>query len=139
MCPLSVKIIAVLSLIYSGLTAIPKALVLLNPEIYESTKSLVEAGSSQGIFVVPFSFQLFHSVMGVFVILISGVYMLMGKSWALYLFTAWIAASLALTLLIVGPSIYVLIKLPLAIIVLAVLYTGKSRAYLLENRGSVSA
>lgn len=139
MCPLSVKVIAVLSMIYSGLIAIPKALVLLNPEIYEGTKKLVDAGSSQGIFVVPFSVQLFHSLLGVFVVFISGIYMLRGRSWALYLLTAWIAASLALTIVIVGPSSYVLVKLPLAIIVLAILYTGESRAYLLGKRIAVKA
>lgn len=139
MCPLSVKVIAVLSMIYSGLAAIPKAFVLLNPEIYEGTKNFVEASSAQGILTVPFSVQLFHSILGVFVVFISGVYMLKGRSWALYLLTAWFAASLALTLVIMGPSIYVLIKLPLAIIVLAILYTGKSREYLLGKRGVVNA
>lgn len=139
MCPLGVKIIAVLSMAYSALSAIPKALVLLNPEIYEGTKSLVEASSSQGIFAVPFSVQLFHSLMGVFVVFISCVYMLKGKSWALYLFTAWIAASLTLTLIIVGPSNYALIKLPLAIAVLAILYTGKSRTYLVGDSDAMNA
>lgn len=139
MCPLSVKVIAVLSMIYSGLSAIPKALVLLNPEIYEGTKSFVEAISAQGIFTVPFSVQLFHSILGVFVVFLSGAYMLLGRSWALYLFTTWIVVSLALTLVIVGPSSYVLIKLPLTVIVLAILYTGKSRVYLLDNRSSVNA
>lgn len=139
MCPLSVKIIAVLSMIYSGLTAIPKALVLLSPAIYEGTKNLVEAGSSQGIFAVPFSVQIFHSVLGVFVVFISGVYMLMGRPWALYLLTTWIAVSLALTLVIVGASTYILFKLPLAIMVLTILYTGKSRAYFRGNRSARNA
>lgn len=136
MCPLSVKIIAVLSMIYSGLSSIPKALVLLNPEIYEGAKNLVEANSAQEIFTLPFSVQLFYSILGVVVVFISSFYMLIGKSWALYLFTAWIAVSLVLTLVITWPSGYVLIKLPLAIIVLTILYTGKSGAYLLGSGGA---
>ena len=139
MCPLSVKIIAVLGMIYSGLTAIPKALVLLNPEIYESTKNLVEAISEQGMFTVPFSVQITHSILGVLVIFISSLYMLKGRSWALYLLTGWIAASLVITLMVAGLSSYVLIKLPLTILILGILYTGKSRAYLLGNRSVVHA
>lgn len=38
MCPLSVKIIAVLCMILSVLLAIPKVFVLLNPEVYEGGK-----------------------------------------------------------------------------------------------------
>lgn len=131
MCPLSVKIIAVLCMILSVLLAIPKVFVLLNPEAYEGAKNLVEAMSSQAIFPVPFAVQIYHSLLGVFIVFISGIYMLKGKSWALYLLTAWILVSLLLTFLIVGASNYFLIELVLPIIILTVLYTGKSRAYLL--------
>lgn len=131
MCPLSVKIIAVLCMILSVLLAIPKVFVLLNPEVYEGARNLVEAMSSQAIFPVPFAVQIYHSLLGVFIVFISGVYMLKGKSWALYLLTAWILVSLLLTFLIVGASNYFLIELVLPIIILTVLYTGKSRAYLL--------
>lgn len=131
MCPLSVKIIAVLCMILSVLLAIPKVFVLLNPEVYEGARNLVEAMSSQAIFPVPFAVQIYHSLLGVFIVCISGVYMLKGKSWALYLLTAWILVSLLLTFLIVGASNYFLIELVLPIIILTVLYTGKSRAYLL--------
>ena len=131
MCPLSVKIIAVLCMILSVLLAIPKVFVLLNPEVYEGARNLVEAMSSQAIFPVPFAVQIYHSLLGVFIVFISGVYMLKGKSWALYLLTAWILVSLLLTFLIVGASNYFLLKLVLPIIILTVLYTGKSRAYLL--------
>lgn len=131
MCPLGVKIIAVLCMILSVLLAIPKVFVLLNPEVYEGARNLVEAMSSQAIFPVPFAVQIYHSLLGVFIVFISGVYMLKGKSWALYLLTAWILVSLLLTFLIVGASNYFLLKLVLPIIILTVLYTGKSRAYLL--------
>lgn len=94
-------------------------------------KNLVEAMSSQAIFPVPFAVQIYHSLLGVFIVFISGVYMLKGKSWALYLLTAWILVSLLLTFLIVGASNYFLVELVLPIIILTVLYTGKSRAYLL--------
>lgn len=131
MCPLSVKIIAVLCMIFSILLAIPKVFVLLNPEVYEGARNLVEAMSSQAIFPVPFAVQIYHSLLGVFIVFISGVYMLKGKSWALYLLTAWILVSLLLTFLIVGASNYFLLKSVLPIIILTVLYTGKSRTYLL--------
>lgn len=134
MCPISVKIIAVLSIVYSVLTAVPKALLLLNPEIYEGTKSLVESSSSEGFFYIPFPVQVAHAILGIFVVFASGVYMLKGRSWSLYLLTAWIAGSLALTLMIVGATGYALIKVPVAIVILAILYTGKSRAYLLGSR-----
>ena len=136
MCPLSVKIIAAMSMIYSGLAGIPKVLIFLNADIYEGTKNLMEAGSSQSVFPVPFSLQLFHSFLSVFVVFISGIYMLKGQSWALYLLTAWIAASLAFTFVIVGMSSYVFIKLLAALIILVILYNGKSRAYLLRNRST---
>ena len=131
MCPLSVKIIAVLCMVLSVLLAIPKVFVLLNPEVYEGARNLVEAMSSQAIFPVPFAVQIYHSLLGVFVVFLSGVYMLKGKLWALYLLTAWILVSLLLTFLIVGASNYFLIELVLPIIILTVLYTGKSRVYLL--------
>lgn len=109
-----------------------KCIVLLDPELYENTKLLVDAAASQGLINVPFSVQIAHSLLGVVVISISCIYMWLGKSWALYLFTFWIASTLVLTLLVAGVPAS-MVKIPLTVIILAILYTGRARRYLLVD------
>ena len=136
MCPLRVKLIAIFFILYSIISGAVKGFVFFDPELYENTKLLIDAAASQGLINVPFSVQITHSLLGVVVIPISCIYMWFGKSWALYLFTFWIASALVLTLLVAGVP-YLMVKTPLAVIFLAILYTGKARKYLLvDAKGS---
>lgn len=129
MCPKRVKFIAVLSIAYAAITSFPKVLLLVNRELYENTKLLVSSVSSKGLLEVPFSLQITHALIGTIVMIISSIYMLHGKRWALNLWSLWVLGVLILTLAVAGFSVHFFSKLTVAVALLAMLHSGKSKIF----------
>jgi hypothetical protein len=125
MCPLRVKLITAISIFIALVSVIPQIIVFLDPVMSETYKGLTNAYSQAGIISV----QLIQSILGFVIILISCIYMLKGRKWALYLYTAWILFTLAMSLVITGSYVYLLYKIPITIFIFSFLYTGQSRRF----------
>ncbi|MEE8348667.1 MAG: hypothetical protein V3R94_03785 [Acidobacteriota bacterium] len=102
--PWIVTVISWLFMAYALFSLIPKGFVILSPEAYQMTLELNATMAGGGLIDVPFSFQLAHAFIGVPVTLISGIFMLKGRLWALGLLLLWMAGALVLTLLVAGLS-----------------------------------
>lgn len=106
--PLTVTVVAWLAIIWALFTALPKVLLLVDPEARAATFELVGALSRNGPFAVPEWFQLAHAVAGIVVLMVSGAFMLRGHFWAMVTLLVWIAGALVLTFAVIGlsPSLY---------------------------------
>ncbi|PLX85581.1 MAG: hypothetical protein C0617_03535 [Desulfuromonas sp.] len=127
--PLSVCIISWFTIFYALLSAAPKLFLLINPEAYRLTLEWSQAASGDGLIPVPFSFQLVHALVGVPVLLFSGVFMLKGRTWALAAFLFWIFGVLVLTFLVSGLSVSLYLKLAVAVIATVLLTREKALAF----------
>jgi hypothetical protein len=106
--PLTVTVVAWLAIAWALFTALPKLLLLVDPEARAATFELVGALSREGPFTVPEWFQLAHAVAGIAVLIVTGAFMLRGHFWAMVTLLVWFAGVLALTFAVTGlsPSFY---------------------------------
>ena len=133
--PWAVTITSWFFIIYAVLSAIPKFFLIINPEVVTMAMEFSTASSNVGFIHVPFSFQLTHALVGVPIILISGIFMLKGRLWALVIFLLWMFGVLVLTLLVSGLSILLYAKLAVAGIVTVLLTRQTSLTYFSYDRG----
>ena len=108
---------------------IPKVFLLIDPEAYRLAVDLNQAFSNRGFLYVPLSFQLTHAFVGVPVIVVSGIFMLKGRFWALVTFLLWILGTLGLTLVVSGLSISLYLKSGTAAVIAILLIRPKTLAY----------
>jgi hypothetical protein len=106
--PLTVTVVAWLAIVWSLFTALPKLLLLVDPEARAATFELVGALSRNGPLTVPEGFQIAHAVAGSAVLMVAGTFMLRGHFWAMVTLLVWVAGALALTFAVTGlsPSLY---------------------------------
>lgn len=104
----------------------PKALVLIDPELYESVRQTTEALAEISLVPFPFELQLVHALLAVPVVLVSATYMLKGRLWSLVLFVLWMFSAVLLTFLVTGFSLSAALKLVVALLVTAVLTRPKA-------------
>lgn len=128
-CPLRIKIIAILGLIYVAITGLPKLLVVMDAGMYENTRELVSAMAVKGLVNVPFAVQMAHALIGMVVIAVSSIYMMFGQRWALFLWTFWVLTALVMTLLVTGMGVQLAAKSVTAIMLPGILYSNRSRAF----------
>ncbi len=103
--------------------------LLIDPEAYRLAVDLNQAFSNRGFLYVPLSFQLTHAFVGVPVIVVSGIFMLKGRLWALATFLLWILGVLGLTLAVSGLSISLYVKSTTAVVIVILLTRPKTLAY----------
>jgi hypothetical protein len=127
--PLSISIISWFFILWELFSVIPKVLLIINPEAYKHAMKLNQTLSAKSFLTVPFELQLAHAFVGVVVILISGIFMLKGRLWALITFLAWIYGVVLLTLAVTGLSVFLYLKLGTAMVITIVLTRPKPFAY----------
>ena len=132
--PRAVTIIAWFFIGYALVSAIPKLLLLVSPEAYQSTLEMNRVLSGGGFIQVPFPYQMAHALIGVPVFVISGIFMLNGRRWALVSFLLWIFGVLLFTFIVSGVSIQLYAKMFVAGIITVLLTRPGSLAYFSSSR-----
>ncbi len=92
-----------------------------------------QAISEAGWLHVPLWLQLGHALLGVPVMILSGLFMLRGHPWALVTLLLWMLGVLALNLVVAGLSISLYLKLTTAALVVFILTRRKSLAFFLAH------
>ena len=130
--PRAVTIISWFSIVYALFSVIPKVFLLIDPETYGIALELNDSVQDMGLVNVPFSFQVAHALIGVPVLLFSGIFMLKGRLWALVALLLWMVGVIVLTLFVSGFSTSLYAKLAVAGIVAFLLTRPLELAYFLS-------
>lgn len=134
--PLSISIIAVLLVLYGLVTLVPKVVLLLSPEVYRNTADLTGAMTSGGFIRLGFAFHVVYSFLASLITVVAGVFLWRGRNWARWLALAWMALSLGLVFLLLGPVTSFYIKIPLFLVMAYFLTTRRAAAFLGGKTGS---
>jgi len=130
--PLTVSVISWFFMLWAIFSVILKVFLIINPEAYRQALELDQTLSTQSFLHVPFWFQLAHAFIGVPIIIVSSIFMLKGRLWALIVFLVWIYGVVLLTLAVSGLSISLYFKLFTAILITVFLTRSKHLAYFLN-------
>lgn len=131
--PKRVTYVAWISIVFSLLSAIPKFTLAFDNEVYQQAKRLIERSSQNGLFHVPFEFQIVHALLGSVILIICSLFILRGKRWALYIYTLWIYSVVILTLIVTGPSVQFMSKTVIAVLMCSVLFSPKAMQFFRDN------
>ena len=134
--PLSVTVISWLCVMWALVSMVPKAFLFMDPATRELALEFSQAISGGGWLRVPLWVQLWHALLGVPVMILSGLFMLRGRSWALVTLLFWMLGALVLNLAVAGLTTSLYLKLATAALIVIVLTRGKALAFFLSRRES---
>jgi hypothetical protein len=103
--PHSITLIAWLAILYGVLTLGSKVFVVLSPEAFAMTRDLFVTLNKNALVRVPFEAHMAHGFISSVVLIVAGVFMLMGHNWARLLLLIWPLTVLALTFIVSGLSL----------------------------------
>ena len=127
--PLSLTIIAILSVLYGSLSLIPKLLFVIPSEQGALAHQLLEAMSSSGVVALPSRLHVAHGIAGSFVWMIAGIYLWKGRNWSRWLMLVWGMTVLLLTLSAYGYSGPFPLKCGTYLVLLYFLFRSRSSHY----------
>ena len=120
--PVSIAILAVVLVLYGLLNLTPLVLLLTSQEIYDATAEMMAAMSAAGFVSVPLGVQIAVGFVASLVVAAGGVFVWRGRNWARWLVALWMAFSLAYYVLQTGFTWIPVIKLPIFLLVLFLLF-----------------
>lgn len=127
--PKSVTIISILAIIFGLYSLAVKIFVVSSTERYQQFLEFAEALNSKAIVSLPVEVHLAHGLIGSFMWIVSGIFMLKGKNWARLLALFWGFTVLVLTFFVGGFSILLYLKSAMYLILLYFLTHEKCLVY----------
>lgn len=100
--PVTVTVIAALTLLWVLFKAFIGGYILLDPEALRLTEEMTVARGAVALLDIPFTLQFGHFLAGIPVLIVCAIGLLTGRLWALVLMLAWFVSALLLTVLIDG-------------------------------------
>lgn len=131
--PLIVTILSWFFILWALFSVLPKIFLLIDPETYKIALDFNQSLSKQSILHIPLWIQLAHSIAGVPVLVVAGIFMLRGSFGALVTLIFWITGVVAITFMVSGLSIALYAKL-IGSSVLAILLTSRKSMVFFNSR-----
>ncbi len=120
--PLSIAILAVVMVLYGLFTLFLKILLLTSQELYDASADLTATMTAGGLLTLPLGLQIAISFVASLVVILAGVFVWRGRNWARWAVALWMIFSLVLYFLQTGITWLPVIKLPLFVLVLFLLF-----------------
>ena len=120
--PLSIAILAVVMVLYGLFTLIPKIFLLTSREVYDASADLTAAMTAGGFLTLPYGLQIAISFVASLVVIAAGVFVWRGRNWARWAIALWMTFSLVLYVLQTGVTWIPVMKLPIFVLVLFLLF-----------------
>ena len=120
--PLSIAILAVVMVLYGLFTLFLKILLLTSQELYDASADLTATITAGGLLTLPLGLQFAISFVASLVVILAGVFVWRGRNWARWAVALWMIFSLVLYFLQTGITWLPVIKLPLFVLVLFLLF-----------------
>ena len=103
--PHAITLIAWLAILYGVLTLGSKVFVVVSPEAFALTREVFLKLNESALVALPFAAHMAHGLVSSGVLIVAGIFMLLGHNWARLLLLIWPLTALALTFFVAGLSL----------------------------------
>ncbi len=127
--PLSITIIAWFFILISIFSIALKTYTLTNPESYEMFREFMSVDDEVGLLTAPLWFEMILSYLVSSVLVLAGILMLQGRILGRSLAIICILGSLIFSFLSTGSFFLILIKMPITLLIIFILFRQKTNYY----------